>query len=91
MLARRMFLKIPLLSQLKIVVPVTLVPQDDRFTNQAQVYQLSAIPYDDPLVFVNGILTSSDIDYTLSGQTLTFTNLTIDDSPIIRVKYFKQA
>ncbi|MGD0869101.1 MAG: hypothetical protein ABSB88_06090 [Bryobacteraceae bacterium] len=73
-----------------ITQAVTLQSRDDLFQNSSQTYTLSATPAAGATVdvFVNGLLMTEGLDYTLSGAALTFTGQTIGDNPVIRVRYW---
>jgi hypothetical protein len=75
-----------------LVQLVTLQPRVDVFTTASLTYQLTKAPAANAqvLVFVNGLLMLSGVDYSLAGQKLSFTGQQTDQmsGPIIQVLYW---
>lgn len=75
-----------------ITQTVTLVERLDVFTATSQTYTLSAAPVTtrNVKVFLNGLLMLQGADYTVSGQTVTFTGQSTAgmSAPVVQVFYW---
>lgn len=78
-------------SPLTVTQTITLTPKVDVFQNQNQQFALAGTPAQDTsvMVFLNGLLMLQGVDYTLSGNVLTFTGQEIDGAPIVQVMYWE--
>jgi hypothetical protein len=77
-------------GRLAAELPRVLDPRRDIFRAASlQQYTLTGVPSlrSSTLVFVNGLLSASDADYTISGAQLTFTGQTIAPNSTIQVTY----
>lgn len=75
------------------VMSMMIRPQMEIFRNATQTYTLSQTlaPGTKEMVFVNGLLMCAGDDYTLTGNTLTFTRQTIGGDPVIQIQYWSLA
>jgi len=78
-------------SPITVTQTVTLTPKLDVFRSASQNYALTGTPAMNTsvMVFLNGLLMLQGVDYTLTGNALTFTGQQVGADPIIQVMYWK--